>query len=59
MTRELLSALGQYLVDGSLSDARVLAQTGLEPPLPILPEANVLRSAGKVSSIVAGRRSFR
>jgi molybdenum storage protein len=47
MTRELLSALGQYLVEGSLSDARLLTQTGLEPPLPILPKANVIKIGGQ------------
>jgi hypothetical protein len=43
MARELLSTLGPYLVDGSLSDVHVLAQTGLESPLPILPKANVIQ----------------
>ena len=47
MARELLSALGQYLVEGSLSDAHVLARTGLEPPLPILPKANVIKIGGQ------------
>jgi molybdenum storage protein len=54
MTRELLSELGQYLIEGSLSDARLLAQTGLEPPLPILPEANVIKIGGQ-SFIDRGR----
>jgi molybdenum storage protein len=54
MTRELLSALGQYLVEGSLSDARLLTQTGLEPPLPILPKANVIKIGGQ-SFIDRGR----
>jgi len=39
--------LGQYLVEGSLSDARLLTQTGLEPPLPILPKANVIKIGGQ------------
>ena len=46
--------LGQYLVEGSLSDAQVLARTGLEPPLPILPEANVIKVGGQ-SFIDRGR----
>jgi molybdenum storage protein len=54
MAREMLSTLGQYLVEGSLSDARVLAQTGLEPPLPILPKANVIKTGGQ-SFIDRGR----
>jgi molybdenum storage protein len=54
MARELLSALGQYLVEGSLSDAQVLARTGIEPPLPILPKANVIKVGGQ-SFIDRGR----
>jgi molybdenum storage protein len=54
MTRELLSQLGQYLVEGSLSDAHLLAQTGLEPPLAILPKANVIKIGGQ-SFIDRGR----
>ncbi len=47
MKNELLTELGQYLVEGSLSDMSVLQQTGVEPPLPILPEANVLKIGGQ------------
>jgi molybdenum storage protein len=47
MTRELVSALGQYLVEGSLSDTRVLTQTALEPPLPILPQTNIIKIGGQ------------
>jgi molybdenum storage protein len=54
MTHELLSALGQYLVEGSLSDARLLDRTTLEPPLPILPKANVIKVGGQ-SFIDRGR----
>ena len=54
MARELLSALGQYLVEWSLSDAQVLARTGIEPPLPILPKANVIKVGGQ-SFIDRGR----
>jgi molybdenum storage protein len=54
MAPELLSALGQDLIAGSLSDARVLAETGLEPPLSILPKANVIKIGGQ-SFIDRGR----
>jgi len=51
---ELLTELGQYLVEGSLTDVNVLRQTGQEPPLPILPNANVLKVGGQ-SFIDRGR----
>lgn len=54
MKNELLTELGQYLVEGSLSDMNVLQQTGQEPPLPILPNANVLKVGGQ-SFIDRGR----
>jgi molybdenum storage protein len=54
MKHELLSELGQYLIEGSLSDVRVLEKTGLEPPLPILPQANVIKIGGQ-SFIDRGR----
>ncbi len=54
MRYELLSELGRYLVEGSLSDARLLAKTGQEPPLPILPKANVIKIGGQ-SFIDRGR----
>jgi molybdenum storage protein len=54
MVPEPLSALGQDLIAGSLSDARVLAETGLEPPLSILPQANVIKIGGQ-SFIDRGR----
>src|SRR6266478_7188124 len=54
MRYELLSELGHYLVEGSLSDARVLAKTDQEPPLPILPKANVIKIGGQ-SFIDRGR----
>src|SRR5499425_2830391 len=54
MNNELLSDLGQYLVEGSLSDARVLEKTGQEPPLPILPQAHVIKIGGQ-SFIDRGR----
>src|SRR5688572_21082594 len=54
MQNELLSELGQYLVEGSLADVNVLQQTGQEPPLSILPDANVLKVGGQ-SFIDRGR----
>src|SRR5262245_11063883 len=54
MTYELLSELGRHLVEGSLSDAHLLAKTGQEPPLPILPRANVIKIGGQ-SFIDRGR----
>src|ERR671922_2873051 len=54
MNNELLSDLGQYLVEGSLSDARVLERTGREPPLSILPKAHVIKIGGQ-SFIDRGR----
>jgi len=54
MKNELLSELGQYLVEGSLSDARVLEKTGQEPPLSILPKAHVIKIGGQ-SFIDRGR----
>src|SRR5262250_2104062 len=54
MNNELLSDLGQYLVEGSLSDARVLEKTGQEPPLSILPKAHVIKIGGQ-SFIDRGR----
>jgi molybdenum storage protein len=54
MQNELLTALGQYLVEGSLTDVKVLQQSGQVPPLPILPDANVLKVGGQ-SFIDRGR----
>jgi hypothetical protein len=54
MKHELLSELGQYLIEGSLSDVRVLKKTGHEPPLPILPKANIIKIGGQ-SFIDRGR----
>ena len=59
MKNELLTELGQYLVEGSLTDRNVLQQTGLEPSIPILPDANVLKVGVKVLSTAAGPRCFR
>jgi molybdenum storage protein len=54
MRHEPLVELGHYLVEGSLSNARVLERSGQEPPLPILPEANVIKIGGQ-SFIDRGR----
>src|SRR6266481_1414680 len=54
MRHEILSELLRHLVEGSLSDARLLAKTGQEPPLPILPKANVIKIGGQ-SFIDRGR----
>ena len=54
MRYEILSELGRHLVEGSLSDAHLLAKTGQEPPLPILPKANVIKIGGQ-SFIDRGR----
>lgn len=46
MDGELLTALGQALVDGSLTDAALLAQTA-GPVVRILPQANVVKIGGQ------------
>jgi molybdenum storage protein len=43
MEHDLLSALGSSLITGSLSDVRVLQETGREPPIQILPRAHVIK----------------
>ncbi|GBF80628.1 amino acid kinase family protein [Aphanothece sacrum] len=53
---QLLSDLGKSLVTGSLSDERVLNQTNNEPPIKILPNANVLKIGGQ-SFMDRGRRA--
>ena len=52
--RDLLTALGQQLVHGSLTDEALLAQTVAAPALPILPDANVIKIGGQ-SFIDRGR----
>ncbi|RPJ32306.1 MAG: uridine kinase [Planctomycetaceae bacterium] len=54
MKHERLAGLAKSLVEGSLSDARVLEETGREPPLAILPRANVIKVGGQ-SFIDRGR----
>jgi len=50
----LLTDLGQALVEGSLSDQDLLARTGGPAPIQILPEANVIKVGGQ-SFIDRGR----
>ena len=54
MDDDLLTELGQALVEGSLSDGELLARTGAPPPVQILPEANVIKVGGQ-SFIDRGR----
>ena len=42
MNNELLSVLGTSLIVDSLSDDRVLQETGHEAPIKILPKAHVI-----------------
>jgi molybdenum storage protein len=51
---QLLTQLGAALVNGSLTDEALLAQTGAQPVLPILPDANVVKIGGQ-SIIDRGR----
>jgi molybdenum storage protein len=51
---DLLTELGQALVEGSLSDTELLARTGLPAPIHILPQANVVKIGGQ-SFIDRGR----
>src|SRR5215208_6512408 len=54
MQDQLLTDLGAALVNGSLTDEALLAETGTQPVLPILPDANVLKIGGQ-SVIDRGR----
>jgi molybdenum storage protein len=54
MTHELLTQLGQALVDGSLTDEARLAELDQQPTIQILPEANVIKIGGQ-SLIDRGR----
>ncbi|MDX1503339.1 MAG: uridine kinase [Thermoanaerobaculia bacterium] len=54
MKNELLTELGQLLVEGPLTDDRVLAETGVVDPIRILPDANVIKVGGQ-SFIDRGR----
>lgn len=44
---ELLSELGKSLVTGSLTDNRILAETGRESPIQILPNAATIKIGGQ------------
>ena len=54
MQNELLTDLGNALVSGSLTDEALLAETGGQPAVPILPDANVIKVGGQ-SFIDRGR----
>jgi molybdenum storage protein len=54
MSNQLLTELGQTLINGSLTDKAVLAQTSEQPMFKILPNANVLKIGGQ-SIIDRGR----
>ncbi|WP_413175680.1 hypothetical protein [Anabaena azotica] len=54
LDNQLLSQLGQSIVQGSLSDQQLLAQTSREPSIKILPNACVLKIGGQ-SFIDRGR----
>jgi molybdenum storage protein len=54
MQNELLTALGQSLVSGSLTDEALLARTSEHPLVQILPDANVVKVGGQ-SFIDRGR----
>lgn len=54
MQNELLTELGQSLVNGNLTDANLLARTDEQPVLQILPNANVIKIGGQ-SFIDRGR----
>jgi molybdenum storage protein len=54
MQNEILTALGQSLVSGSLTDEALLARTSEHPLVQILPDANVVKVGGQ-SFIDRGR----
>jgi molybdenum storage protein len=54
MTEDLLTELGSALVAGSLTDEALLAETGVQPDVAILPDANVVKIGGQ-SFIDRGR----
>lgn len=56
MKNEILTALGELLVDGSLTDPKLLAQTGTGLAVQILPDANVVKIGGQ-SMIDRGRQA--
>jgi molybdenum storage protein len=54
MQNEILTQLGAALVQGSLTDDALLAETEAQPVVPILPDANVVKIGGQ-SFIDRGR----
>src|SRR3954454_20464442 len=54
MQDQLLTELGAKLVEGSLTDEALLAETDAHPVLSILPDANVIKIGGQ-SLIDRGR----
>ena len=54
MHDQILSQLGAALVQGSLTDEALLAETDVQPVVPILPDANVIKVGGQ-SFIDRGR----
>ncbi|MGH9222349.1 MAG: uridine kinase [Acidimicrobiales bacterium] len=54
MEQTLLTELGHALVSGSLTDEALLAETGRQPTIRILPDANVIKIGGQ-SFIDRGR----
>ncbi|HEU0053546.1 MAG TPA: hypothetical protein VFQ39_10230 [Longimicrobium sp.] len=54
MQNDLLTALGQQLVSGNLTDSELLARTSEQPVVQILPNANVVKVGGQ-SFIDRGR----
>src|SRR5215203_5885387 len=54
MQNNLLTELGKSLLTGSLDEGRLMAQTGEQPAVQILPEANVVKIGGQ-SFIDRGR----
>ena len=47
MDDSLLTELGEALVSESLTDAALLARTGAQPTMRILPDANVVKIGGQ------------
>lgn len=56
MQNELLTALGQALVEGSLTDRELLRQTASSDSFCVLPDANVIKIGGQ-SMVDRGRRA--
>src|SRR6266545_1998986 len=54
MNSELLTSFGEALMGGSLTDDKLIAQTGRSEPVKIIPDANVVKIGGQ-SFIDRGR----